>query len=138
MATWLGSNLSETLRCPDITHNCPNLRLPITAQNLIYNRPALPPLLLPEFLSTMQLDHNLDLIEIKIIRDTFFKYQCIPQKLIKSALFMWSFAKTLCSLPGPQVKHNRKFLTRAEIFAKNNNTGASSLPLSAGSGQSWF
>ena len=28
MATCRGSNLSETLRCPDIAHNCPNLRLP--------------------------------------------------------------------------------------------------------------
>ena len=37
--------------------------------------------------------------------------------------------KTLCgAFAGPQGKHNGKFLTRAEIFGKNNNTGASSLP----------
>ena len=34
MASCRGSNLSETLRCPDIAHNRLNLRLPITAQIL--------------------------------------------------------------------------------------------------------
>ena len=115
MATCRGSNLSETLRCPDIAHNRLNLRLPITAQILSSSKvhrghPGI--LLLTASSSTICICQSL-----KILEELNYEYFTLLQ-----------YAKSGWKYPFCQNNQRRKLSTSGKIFAKNNNPGALQCP----------
>ena len=113
MASCRGSNLSETLRCPDIAHNRLNLRLPITAQILSSSKvhrghPGI--LLLTASSSTICICQSL-----KILEKLNYEYFTLLQ-YAKSG-WKYPFAKTTrgesCQ---PVVKYLPK-ITTLELFS---------------------
>ena len=113
MASCRGSNLSETLRCPDIAHNRLNLRLPITAQILSSSKvhrghPGI--LLLTASSSTICICQSL-----KILEELNYEYFTLLQ-YAKSG-WKYPFAKTTrgesCQ---PVVKYLPK-ITTLELFS---------------------
>ena len=115
MASCRGSNLSETLRCPDIAHNRLNLRLPITAQILSSSKvhrghPGI--LLLTASSSTICICQSL-----KILEELNYEYFTLLQ-----------YAKSGWKYPFCQNNQRRKLSTSGKIFAKNNNPGALQCP----------
>ena len=116
MASCRGSNLSETLRCPDIAHiTAQHLRLPITAQILSLSKvhrghPGI--LLLTASSSTICICQSL-----KILEELNYEYFTLLQ-----------YAKSGWKYPFCQNNQRRKLSTSGKIFAKNNNQVALQCP----------